>query len=118
MNWYLVFGSTKRPANFVGGRKLDWGQPPIGVYQAETPEIACQAAAQDHGSVATMFAVEGTPWGLDMMDRAPAAQLGNTGNILDRMKSHLDRIDEIEAQRQQLEAGQYRQLEAGRNEEH
>lgn len=118
MNWYIVFASEKRPANFVGGKRLDWGQPPIGVYRAESPEEACQAAAQDHGSVSTMFAVEGTPWGLDMMERPAATQLGNTGNVMDRIAGHLNRIDELEEGRRQLEAARRHELEAGSDAEH
>lgn len=116
MKYFLVFGSKRRPANFVGGKKLDWGQPPVGVYQAETAEIACEAAAQDHGEIATYFAVEGYAWGIDMMERAPATQLGHSGNAMDRIAGHLDRIAALDEQRRQLEAGRSAELESGRDE--
>lgn len=91
-NFYIVFGSIKRPSDFFGGKALDWSQPPIGVYQADAPEQACQAAARDHGQMATYFAVGGTPWGVDMME-APAQQLGRTENSQDRLNRILDRMD-------------------------
>lgn len=103
MAFYIVFGSQKRPTDFMGGKALDWGQPPIGVYSADSAEKACQAAAKDHGQMATYFAVEGTPWGIDMME-APATQLGRTDSPMDRMAKHLDRIEELDRQRAQLEA--------------
>lgn len=95
-DFYIVFGSIKRPADFFGGKALDWSQPPIGVYQAQTPEDACQAAARDHGQMATYFAVGGTPWGVDMIE-APAQQLGRTENSQDRMSRILDRMEKNDA---------------------
>lgn len=102
MSYYIVFGSIKRPADFMGGKRLDWNQPPVGVYEAATPQDACQAAASDQGQMATYIAVEGTPWGIDLMD-APARQLGKTLNANERMADHLDRIDRLEEQRRELE---------------
>jgi hypothetical protein len=94
--FYIVFGSIKRPSDFFGGKSLDWSQPPIGVYQADTPEEACQAAARDHGQMATYFAVGGTPWGVDLIE-APARQLGRTENSQDRMNRILDRMEKNDA---------------------
>lgn len=105
MAFYIVFGSVKRPVGFMGDTALDWGQPPIGVYSADSPEDACQTAARDHGQMATYFAVEGTPWGVDMVD-APAKQLGRTQNSNDRLADVLDRMQtEHEQKIKQLEAG-------------
>lgn len=92
MSFYLVFGSIKRPIGFMGEKALDWGQPPIGVYNAPTPEVACQAAARDNGTMATYFAVEGTPWGVDLYE-APAKQLGRTEGPNERMSRILDRME-------------------------
>lgn len=90
--FYIVFGSVRRPADFFGGKVLDWSQPPIGVYQAEDAETACIAAAKDNGQMATYFAVPGIPWGVDMVE-APAKQLGRTESSQDRMNRILDRMD-------------------------
>lgn len=100
--FYIVFGSTRRPADFFGGKVLDWSQPPIGVYQAGSPEEACQAAAKDHGQMATYFAVGGTPWGVDMME-APAQQLGRTENSQDRLNRILDRMEQNDKLIEQLQ---------------
>ena len=106
--FYLVFGSLKRPRGFMGGTFLDWSQPPIGVYQATTAEEACQAAAKDHGQMATYFAVAGTPWGIDMME-APARQLGRSANAEERMAQILDKMDENNQRIQELEAKRERE---------
>ena len=108
MPFYLVFGSIKRPVDFLGGKALDWGQPPIGVYQADTAEQACMAAASDNGQMATYFAVEGTPWGVDLID-VPARQLGRSksgtdalndriGQVLDRMEANDKLIAQLTAE--------------------
>ena len=106
MSYYIVFGSIKRPADFMGGKRLDWSNPPVGVYEAATPADACQAAASDQGQMATYFAVEGTPWGVDMVE-APARQLGRSASPQERMADHLDRIERLDEQRRELE---HRQL--------
>lgn len=103
MSFYIVFGSIKRPSDFMGGKRLDWGQPPIGVYEAATAGDACQAAASDAGSMATYFAVEGTPWGVDL-NPAPARQLGSVASPMERIADHLTSINRLEDQRRELEA--------------
>ena len=107
--FYIVFGSIKRPADFFGGKVLDWSQPPIGVYQAATPEQACQAAASDHGQMATYFAVGGTPWGVDMME-TPARQLGRSENSQDRLNRILDRMDKNDQLIEELKKQRPREL--------
>lgn len=103
MAYYIVFGSVKRPADFVGGKRLDWGQPPVGVYEADSPSDACQAAASDQGMMSTYFAVEGYAWGVDL-HTAPARQLGRVANPSERLADQLDRIERLEQQKQELEA--------------
>lgn len=117
MNYYIVFGSIKRPADFMGGKRLDWSNPPVGVYEAETAADACQAAASDEGQMATYFAVEGTPWGVDLLD-VPARQLGRTANANDRIAEHLDRIERLDEQRRELEAMRQRDSGTDLDEEH
>lgn len=99
--FYIVFGSIRRPTDFLGGKALDWSQPPIGVYQAETAEQACIAAAKDHGTMATYFAVPGTPWGLDMVE-APAKQLGRQVSSQERLADALDKAERRAAETDRL----------------
>ena len=106
MNYYLVFGSIKRPRGFMGGQFLDWSQPPVGVYKAETAEQACQAAAKDHGQMATYFAIEGYAWGIDMMEVPNTAQLGRSETPEERMTRVLDRMEETDKRIAQLQAGE------------
>lgn len=76
----------------MGGSFLDWSAPPIGVYAGDTADDACKSAAKDHGEMGTFFAVEGYPWGLELMD-APAKQLGKTGSPVDSMAEVLARME-------------------------
>jgi hypothetical protein len=94
--YYMVFGSTKRPL-MGGGSYLDWHDNAIGVYSASEPEEACKAAAQDHGSFGTFFAIEGTVWGLEMLD-STARQLGRKGSPTERLNEHLDALSSVEAE--------------------
>lgn len=115
-DFYLVFGSTKRPVGFMGEQALDWGQPPIGVYSAESAEEACQSAAKDNGTMATYAAVPCVPWGVDLYD-APAKQLGRTGNTQDRLAEVLERMEDDHKRRlAELSAGL--PAEAENSEEH
>src|SRR5690242_5190079 len=115
MNYYLVFGSIRRPTDFMGGKALDWGQPPIGVYQADSPENACMAAAKDHGQMATYFAVEGIPWGVDMVE-APARQLGKSVSGNDRLAALLERMEENDRKAQALLEKESQKRELSREE--
>lgn len=112
-DFYIVFGSIRRPTDFLGGKALDWSQPPIGVYQAENAEQACIAAAKDNGTMATYFAVAGTPWGIDMVD-APARQLGKQESSQDRLARVLEMQEERMAANdrliKQLEKAGHREL--------
>lgn len=46
------------------------------IFRADTAEQACQAAAKKMGSMGTYFAVEGTPWGVDLVDVEGVEELG------------------------------------------
>jgi hypothetical protein len=81
MNYYLVFGMTKTQdePTYVG-RSGAGGAPhfiqappalvwnPLGVFTAATAEDACKAAAKKAQRFGSFFAVEGYPWGIDLMD--------------------------------------------------
>lgn len=48
----------------------------IGVFEADTPNAACKAAAMHTRSLGTFVAVECFPWGVDMLDIGSAKMLG------------------------------------------
>jgi hypothetical protein len=104
MNYYMVFGSTKRPLSF-GGSYLDWHDNAIGVYGADNAEDACKAAAADHGTFGTFFAIVGTVWGLEMLE-SPAKQLGRKGSPTERLNDHLEALSTIENEIQRREREQ------------
>lgn len=99
---FLVYGSVRRPV-FGGGHYLDWNEKPIGVFTGNQPEDACKAAAASVGTMGTFFAVEGTPWGIELMNTG-AGELGRSLSANERISQHLDRMEELERQRQALEA--------------
>lgn len=99
MKFFMVFGSRLemtagqvhygRPEDRP--RALTWDNGPLGVFQAETAELACQAAAKKNGTAGTYFAIEGYPWGLEMNQVAGVKELG---------------ADDLFAQPRQLAAGE------------
>lgn len=60
MSTYLVFFARR------GVKSLVWEphENPLGVYEADTPEAACQAAAAYVGVMGAFFAIPGTFWGV------------------------------------------------------
>lgn len=102
MDYYLVFGSIRRPL-IRGGHFLDCSNPPVGVYQAKDAVAACQAAARDNGSMATYFAIPGVPWGVELLPSG-ATQLGRGQSAEERLASHLDRMEELNQRQKELEA--------------
>lgn len=49
---------------------------PVGIFRADRAEDACQAAAKRSRRMGTFFAVEGTPWGVDLIEVENVEQLG------------------------------------------
>lgn len=47
------------------------------IFRCDTAEQACQAAAKKIGGMGTYFAVEGTPWGVDLLDVEGVSELGD-----------------------------------------
>lgn len=95
MAYYLVFGSVKRPL-MGGGKYLDWSSDgPLGVYEAESPDDACKLAAADAANMGTFFAVEGFPWGLELMT-PPGSRFGNSDSPMERLTQSLNRLDKID----------------------
>jgi hypothetical protein len=81
---YMVFAAGRRylpghaaQAPAMPPIGLVWDSSPIGVFSADSAERACQAAARKHGAAGTFFAIEGYPWGLEMVEVEGVTELGN-----------------------------------------
>ena len=103
---YMVFGSIKRPL-VGGGSYLDWAlvHNPLGVYQGDTPDDACRAAAADTNNMGTFFAIEGTPWGIEMM-AGGSTQFGRKESALERLERRLAYTDEVIAKLERGDSAQ------------
>lgn len=98
---FMVWGSVKRPTGFQGGYYLDWSGPPLGVFVAADEDGACKAAAKKNQQFGTFFAVEGMPWGLDLLE-TEALELGEEGSAMDKLNSHLARMEQINKEANRL----------------
>ena len=85
MPHYMIFNSGRRQDG------LRWDNTPVGVFQADDAETACKAAAADCGQLGTFFAVEGYPWGVEMLAVEGVHKLGET-----ELESARNRLREIE----------------------
>lgn len=68
MKYYMVYAMTKHvdPVKMDGSTVNIW--TPTGVYGALSAEAACQAAARATQRVGNFFAVEGFPWGVELLE--------------------------------------------------
>lgn len=91
MRWFMVYAAERRlqpgvvhqgPAE-TRPLSLVWENGAVGVFQATDATRACHAAARKHGRAGTYFAVEGTPWGLEMQPVEDVAELG-AGDLFER----------------------------------
>lgn len=71
---------------------LVWDDTPVGVFPAESPDRACQAAAAASGRMGTFFAVEGRPWGVEM-ESTLAQPLGSKASAEERLHAILDKLE-------------------------
>lgn len=85
MSWYIVFPARKWESPF-GKQGMTW-ENPIGVFQADSIEEAFLAAAKKANGLGTFFAVEGTPWGLDMEPDPNVKELGKPLDPMDRLEA-------------------------------
>lgn len=90
MNAYMVFAGRKWE-NVLGKAGINWTHENsiLGVFHAPTAEDACKAAAIKAGFAGTFFAVEGTPWGIDMYE----SEVEEYGAPKDPAASRLDRLE-------------------------
>lgn len=70
---------------------------PVDVYEADTAEQACQAAARDNGHMGDYFGVEGFPWGVHLLDTGGARKFGATDELT-AMQKLQNRTRELERQ--------------------
>lgn len=80
--YFMVWGKLKTPQEWRAPNMPPAPPPqdafiPCGVFRCETAELACQAAAKKVGQIGTYFAIEGTPWGIDMMAVDDVLELGH-----------------------------------------
>jgi hypothetical protein len=62
MNFYMVFAGIKQD------KLIQWSAQPVGVFRADSAEQACQAAAKKTGFMGNYFALQGTPWGIELFE--------------------------------------------------
>lgn len=87
--YWLVFNRQSRPqaeqvSRDIYGRETgrtqigpDYVQiVPVAIFRCDTAEQACQAAAKKSAMMGTYFAIEGTPWGVDMIEVEGVEELG------------------------------------------
>lgn len=91
MPTFIVFGSRTWETPF-GKKGITWEGEALGVYEADSVTDACLAAAKDTGKLTTFFAVEGTVWGLDQVDKPSTRTVGlsNDGDRLTELGRQLD----------------------------
>ena len=81
----MIFNRGKREDG------LRWDNTPVGVFKAPDPESACKKAAHKAGSLGTYFAVEGYPWGVQMLEVDDVEELG--GSELEQAKARLRELE-------------------------
>lgn len=77
MPYFLVFQIDERTTSSqeTAGRLKTFASP-LAAFHADSGEEACQAAAAATKRLTTYFAIEGTPWGVDMMRVDGTYELG------------------------------------------
>lgn len=74
--------------------QLETGVTSIAAFHADSGEEACQAAAKKTKKLTTYFAVEGTPWGVDMLEVEGTRELGAEDDLQESEKDR--RLRELE----------------------
>ena len=104
--YFAVFAMTKHQdqPSFVGyqggtprfaqaPRALEWHI--VGVFETDSAEKACQAAAKKAERFGSFFAVEGFPWGIDLLE-TEATEFGADPQPMSRLKQLENRSRETE----------------------
>ncbi len=82
MPYFMVFQIEDRARSAPPGVPVDLSLKtfavPLAAFHADTAEEACQAAAAKTKRLTSYFAIEGTPWGIDMLQVEGATEIGAT----------------------------------------
>jgi hypothetical protein len=81
MPYFLVLEVNDRETHAPPGVAVRDGQlktftSPLAVFHADTAEEACRAAAAATHRLTTYFAIEGTPWGVEMIKVDGVREIG------------------------------------------
>lgn len=77
MPYFLVLECGNRRENAVPGfAKVQTYAAPVAVFKADNGEDACRACAAKTGRLTQYFAVEGVPWGIEMISVENVEELG------------------------------------------
>ena len=77
MPYYLVFAIDERTTSTrESAGALKTFAAPLAAFHAEGPTQACHAAAAATKRLTTFFAIEGEPWGIDMIRVDGTSELG------------------------------------------
>lgn len=95
MPYFMVFAIDERTTSTrESSGALRTFAAPLAAFHADTGEQACQAAAAATKRLTTYFAVEGTPWGVDMIRVEGTRELGVA--LDDEESAHDRRLRELE----------------------
>jgi len=108
MNYYLVASGyqtthveniPERGMGGVGFRQVQVADgfrwEIAGVFAANNAEAACKAAAKKSGRMGNFFAIEGFPWGVEMIDTEDAVEFGGADSM--------NKIQKLENRSRELE---------------
>lgn len=112
MKYYIVFGARKWE-NVLGKKGVTWEGEAVGVFTADNPDDACLAAAKKTGQLGTFIAIEGHPWGLDMVQDPEVSELGKEPDTMSRLEAMGRRLENRLAEVAQLAAPQQKSLPDG-----
>lgn len=108
MKYYAVWSGVK-DEDPRGRERISWGL--AGIFKAENAESACQAAARKSQRMGTFFAIEGYPWGIDLMEQT-ASEFGiedrvseaeRQGRELEQKIAQLSRLQQLEIRSREME---------------
>jgi hypothetical protein len=106
---YMVFVGRRGVSQIVWRAE----ENPLGIYEGNTPEEACQAASAHSGVMGAFYAIEGTFWGV-MPGREPQP-FGTAVSAADRQANQIERL--IETAGKMLGAGKDHDAEGSTEEE-
>lgn len=112
--YWLVFNKQTTPAAMAGGPNFggmhavapEFTEVKIvpAIFRAACAEDACRAAAKKMGAVGTYFAVEGTPWGVEMLDVEGVEELGAEPSETDEKERRIRALERTVLDREDLPA--------------